>query len=153
MLSHHKWIFRKKWRCAILIRSAFFIFSISSHMEKLLFWLLSRFFRSRVFLFSGFSRNHFVTRIDRHNHAEKRTASKIFMSWFHILVAGVASSDHGNQCTDRPVFMWFHLNLLSFIISYIFLRNMQTGIFKLVFANNLWTFTVNYNSLTVVNWA
>ena len=29
----------------------------------------------------------------------------------------------------------------------------QTWIFKLVFANNLWTFTINYNSLTVVNWA
>ena len=31
--------------------------------------------------------------------------------------------------------------------------NWQTGIFKLVFANNLWIFTINYNSLTVVNWA
>ena len=28
--------------------------------------------------------------------------------------------------------MWFHLNLRSFFISYIFLRNMQTGIYRLV---------------------
>ena len=31
--------------------------------------------------------------------------------------------------------------------------SLKIGIFKLVFANNLWTFTINYNSLTVVNWA
>lgn len=73
-----------------------------------------------------------MTWVNGHSHADQWTECKIFMCWFHILIAGVASSDHGNQRTDGPVFMWFHLNLLSFFISYIFLRNMQTGIYRLV---------------------
>ena len=90
--------------------------------------LFRRFFSCSFFLFSGFARNHFMTWVNGHSHADQWTECKIFMCWFHILIAGVASSDHGNQRTDGPVFMWFHLNLLSFFISYIFLRNMQTWI-------------------------
>ena len=48
-----------------------------------------RFFRNRIFLFSGFTRNHFMTRVDSHNHAEKRAASKIFVSCFHVFIAGI----------------------------------------------------------------
>lgn len=73
-----------------------------------------------------------MTWVNGHSHADQWTECTIFMCWFHILIAGVASSDHGNQRTDGPVFMWFHLNLRSFFISYIFLRNMQTGIYRLV---------------------
>ena len=33
------------------------------------------------------------------NHTEKRAASKIFVSRFHVFIAGVKGSDHGCQCT------------------------------------------------------
>ena len=75
------------------------------------FWLFSRFFRSRVFLFSGLSRNHFMTGVDSHNHTEKRAASKIFVSRFHVFIAGIKGSNHGCQCTKWPIFMCFHLNI------------------------------------------
>ena len=56
-------------------------------------------FRNRIFLFSGFTRNHFMTGVDSHNHAEKRAASKIFVSRFHVFIAGIKGSNHGGQCT------------------------------------------------------
>ena len=40
-----------------------------------------------------------MTRVDSHNHTEKRAASKIFVSRFHVFIAGVKGSDHGCQCT------------------------------------------------------
>lgn len=72
--------------------------------------LFRSFFSCSFFLFSGFARNHFMTWVNGHSYADQWTECKIFMCWFHILIAGVASSDHGNQRTDGPVFMCFHEN-------------------------------------------
>ena len=52
-----------------------------------------------IFFFLGFTRNHFMTGVDSHNHAEKRAASKIFVSSFHVFIAGIKGSNHGCQCT------------------------------------------------------
>ena len=60
-----------------------------------------RFFRNRIFLFSGFTRNHFMTRVDSHNHTEKRAASKIFVSCFHVFIAGIKGSNHIST-TEKP---------------------------------------------------
>ena len=49
--------------------------------------------------FRLFTRNYFMTGVDSHNHTEKRAASKIFVSLFHVFIAGIKGSNHGCQCT------------------------------------------------------
>ena len=90
-----------------------YAFQLHKHRRKisLFFRLCSSFFRNRIFLLSGFTRNHFMTGVDSHNHTEKRAASKIFVSRFHVFIAGIKGSNHGCQCTKWPIFMCFHLNI------------------------------------------
>lgn len=44
--------------------------------------LFCGFFRNRIFLFSEFTRSHFMTGVDIHNHTEKRSTSKILWAVF-----------------------------------------------------------------------
>jgi len=90
-----------------------YAFQLHKHRRKisLFFRLCSSFFRNRIFLLSGFTRNHFMTGVDSHNHTEKRAASKIFVSRFHVFIAGIKGSDHGCECSKWPIFMCFHLNI------------------------------------------
>lgn len=45
-----------------------------------IFLLFINFFRNRVLLFPRCPRNHFMTRVDSHNHTEKRAASEVLVS-------------------------------------------------------------------------
>ena len=43
-----------------------------------------RFFRNRIFLFSGFTRNYFMTRVDSHNHTENPKLLVTYHRIYHM---------------------------------------------------------------------
>lgn len=62
-------------------------------------------------------RDHLMTGVDCHAHAEQRAASEILVSLHQFPTACVEASYHTGKCSERPVFMCFHFVCPPYLLS------------------------------------
>ena len=109
-----------------------------------IFLLFINFFRNRVLLFPRCPRNHFMTRVDSHNHTEKRAASEVLVSWFHIFVASIKEDDNKVlllELTGEPISI-IGKNYSNYIMAYIIENN-----FDVHDENRLYKYFSKYNEI------